>query len=82
MGFLFRKLALLTFLIGALGLGAGTAYVQMLAADLPELTSLKDYNPPVVSNVYDRNGGYWAVISRNVERSLLNTSLNIWSTRF
>ncbi|MBL93420.1 MAG: hypothetical protein CMH56_16590 [Myxococcales bacterium] len=56
MGFLFRKLALLTFLVGALGLGAGTAYVQMLAADLPELTSLKDYSPPVVSNVYDRNG--------------------------
>ena len=56
MFFLFRKLTVLFFLVAAVSLGAGTAYVQMLARELPELTSLKDYKPPVVSNVYGRKG--------------------------
>ena len=37
------------------GIGAAVVYA-LLIRDLPDFTSLDDYNPPVVSEVYDRNG--------------------------
>lgn len=36
-------------------IGAWVVYA-LLIRDLPDFTSLDDYNPPVVSEVYDRNG--------------------------
>ena len=54
MGWLLRKLLIVFVLGGALSIGTVAAYVQLLAADLPELTSLKDYNPPITSHLYDR----------------------------
>ena len=56
MGWVIRKLLLFGFLGGALAIGTALAYVQLLALELPELTSLKDYKPPITSNLYDRNG--------------------------
>ena len=56
MGWLLRKLLIVFVLGGALSIGTVAAYVQLLAADLPELTSLKDYNPPITSHLYDRQG--------------------------
>ncbi len=56
MSWVLRKLFLIFVLGGALSVGTAAAYVQLLAADLPELTSLKDYQPPITSNLYDRKG--------------------------
>ena len=40
-------------LLGAIGAGVG---YLLLTRDLPDFRTLDDYNPPVVSEVYDRNG--------------------------
>jgi len=48
-------LALLTVLAVVAAIGAVAIYV-LLIRDLPDFHSLDDYRPPVVSEVYDRNG--------------------------
>lgn len=48
-------LGILLLLAVCAGIGAAAVYA-LLVRDLPDFTSLDDYNPPVVSEVYDRNG--------------------------
>lgn len=46
-----------TFVVGSiLGLGGILAIFHHFSEDLPKLTSLKDYNPPVVSEVFADDG--------------------------
>ncbi len=51
------KKLLIVFVV-LLGLGAFGAYslVKYVAADLPDLASLKDYRPLLGSQVFDRKG--------------------------
>ena len=50
-------------IIGTLGLGAVYFY---FASDLPNITSFKDYRPPVVSEVFDDNGANHNVFTLRV----------------
>ncbi len=47
-----NALILVFLLIVLLVIGAGTAFYFVLVFDLPRLTTLKDYQPPIVSEVY------------------------------
>ncbi len=47
-----NALILVFLLIILLVIGAGTAFYFVLVFDLPRLTTLKDYQPPIVSEVY------------------------------
>jgi penicillin-binding protein 1A len=51
-GVRWNALILVFFLIILLVIGAGTAFYFVLVFDLPRLTTLKDYQPPIVSEVY------------------------------
>jgi penicillin-binding protein 1A len=47
-----NALILVFLLIILLVIGAGTAFYFVLVFDLPRLTTLKDYQPPIISEVY------------------------------
>lgn len=55
--YLFLKFCFYVFLLlGLAGVGVGIYGYQHFSKDLPKLDSLKDYNPPVVSEVYSDDG--------------------------
>jgi len=51
-GVRWNALILVFLLIILLVIGAGTAFYFVLVFDLPRLTTLKDYQPPIISEVY------------------------------
>jgi penicillin-binding protein 1A len=53
---LLKKLLLVLSLFGVLGLSAGIGIYVYYANQLPDLFSVQDYDPLLVSEVYARNG--------------------------
>jgi penicillin-binding protein 1A len=53
---LVKKLAILGVLLIAFGVGGVVAHLAVLSNELPDLTSMSDYKPPVTSKVFDKNG--------------------------
>ncbi len=53
---LMKKLAVVLVLLVAFGVGGGAAHLAVLSRDLPDLSSMADYRPPVTSRVFDDNG--------------------------
>ena len=51
------RIALVMLVVGTAGAAIGGLAIYLwLVRDLPDFHSLDDYDPPVVSEVYDRNG--------------------------
>jgi penicillin-binding protein 1A len=53
---LLRRLLGVVVLLAAFAVGGVAAGLAMLARDLPQLSSLEDYDPPTTSRVYDAGG--------------------------
>src|SRR5262245_4129272 len=54
--YVLKRLVLVALLVAALVFGAATAFLLVTSRDLPDLSSLDDYHPPVTSRVYDQAG--------------------------
>ena len=53
---LIKRLVVVVVLLCAFGVGGVAAHLAVLSNDLPDLSSLSDYKPPVTSKVFDHNG--------------------------
>ena len=53
---LLKRGAIVAVLLLAFGIGGVAAHLAVLSRDLPDITSLADYKPPVTSKVFDQNG--------------------------
>jgi penicillin-binding protein 1A len=53
---LLKKLAVAAILVMAFAIGGVAAHLIVLSRQLPDLTSMADYKPPVTSKVFDQNG--------------------------
>lgn len=53
---LLKKLAIAAVLVVAFAVGGLAAHLIVLSRQLPDLTSMADYKPPVTSKVFDQNG--------------------------
>jgi penicillin-binding protein 1A len=53
---LVKKLAIAGVLVVAFAIGGLAAHLMVLSRQLPDLTSMADYKPPVTSKVFDANG--------------------------
>lgn len=53
---LLKRLAVIVVLLGAFGVGGVAAHLAVLSRELPDLSSMSDYRPPVTSKVFDANG--------------------------
>lgn len=51
-----KKLAVAAILVVAFTIGGLAAHLAVLSRQLPDLTSMADYQPPVTSKVFDANG--------------------------
>jgi penicillin-binding protein 1A len=56
MGFSIRNIVLAFLALGVAGAVIGLAILAKFSADLPQMISLSDYKPLLVSEVFDRNG--------------------------
>lgn len=50
------KLAITLGILGALAIGAIFLFISELNKDLPEVKSLRNYNPPAITRIYSRDG--------------------------
>ena len=53
---LFKWSGILLTVLFFLLMFAGAAYYYQISKDLPEISSLRDYHPPVITTVYSDNG--------------------------
>lgn len=53
---LVKRLAIVGVLLGAFAAGGVAAHLAVLSRELPDLSSMADYQPPVTSKVFDANG--------------------------
>jgi penicillin-binding protein 1A len=53
---LLKRLAVVLVLLAAFGAGGVLAHLAVLSRDLPDLSGMADYKPPVTSKVFDANG--------------------------
>jgi penicillin-binding protein 1A len=51
-----KRLAVFFVLLLAFGVGGVAAHLAVLSRELPDLSSMADYRPPVTSRVFDANG--------------------------
>ena len=74
----FRNKITFKFIITLLGifflgiLGVVVTCLLVIFSDLPEIASIQDYNPLLVSTVFDRNGTKIGEFSRNEKRTLVD----------
>ncbi len=53
---LLKRLAVLVVAVGALAAGGLAAHIAVLSSELPDLSSMENYDPPTTSKVFDRHG--------------------------
>lgn len=51
-----KKIIALVIALGLVGIAGGATYLVVVTSNLPNIITVKDYEPLVVSQVYDRNG--------------------------
>jgi penicillin-binding protein 1A len=66
-----KKLILAGLALVVLGVAAAFIMYHTVKASLPKLISVKDYEPLLVSEVYDRNGKKFGELFRNERRTLV-----------
>jgi penicillin-binding protein 1A len=53
---LLKRVAVLVVALGALAAGGLAAHIAVLSSELPDLTSMENYDSPTTSKVFDRSG--------------------------